>query len=236
MRQRLTYANVMSTIAVFLAVGLGGAWAADKLKKNSVSSKQVKNESIASKDLKNGKAVTGADVKDESLAATDIQGLDPSEAPSPLALGNGVEGDCLWAAVPGLSADPPASRRDALGEVQLNGLVQSVDGPGGDGSCDIGPTPDGAGDLTIATLPAAHRPSGTRVFLGGPEASVVVVGVNGAVSAGVSLPPGTVLGQSGVPAPITLDGASFPAASGTVAQAAGGKPDRIDPALLGLDG
>jgi hypothetical protein len=236
MRKRLTYANVMSTIAVFLAVGLGGAWAADKLKKNSVSSKQVKNSSILSKDLKDGKAVTGADVKDESLGASDIQGFDPAQAQKALLLGNGGEGDCLWTTLPGFSAEPPGSRKDALGEVQLNGIVAAADGPGGDGSCDLAPTPDSVQDLTIFTLPEDQRPVDTKAFLGGPSSSLIVAGVNGAISAGVQIPPGAVIGQSTGPTPVVLDGASFPAASAPIAQSAAGKPDRIDPALLGLDG
>ena len=38
-RRQLTYANVMATVAVFLALG-GGAYAAIKLPKNSVKAKQ----------------------------------------------------------------------------------------------------------------------------------------------------------------------------------------------------
>jgi hypothetical protein len=44
-RPRLSYANVMATIAVFLVLG-GGAYAATSLPKNSVGSKQLKNGSI----------------------------------------------------------------------------------------------------------------------------------------------------------------------------------------------
>jgi hypothetical protein len=44
-RGRLTYANVMSTLAVFLVLG-GGAYAATRLPKNSVGTKQLKNGSI----------------------------------------------------------------------------------------------------------------------------------------------------------------------------------------------
>jgi hypothetical protein len=59
---RLTYANVMATVAVFIALG-GGAYAATQVKKNSVGTKQLKNN-----------AVTGAKVKDGSLSAIDISG------------------------------------------------------------------------------------------------------------------------------------------------------------------
>lgn len=62
LRKRLTYANVMSSVAVFIALG-GSAYAATQLKKNSVGTKQLKKN-----------AVVGAKVKDGSLSAVDIGG------------------------------------------------------------------------------------------------------------------------------------------------------------------
>lgn len=56
-RARFTYANVMSTIAVVLAMGGAGAYAATHLKKNSVTSKAIKNGAVKTADLKNS-AVT----------------------------------------------------------------------------------------------------------------------------------------------------------------------------------
>ncbi len=61
MRPKLTYANVMSTIAVFLVLGAGGAYAASHLGKNSVGTKQLKKNSV-----------TGSKVKDHSLTGRDI--------------------------------------------------------------------------------------------------------------------------------------------------------------------
>lgn len=61
-RKRLTYANVMSTMAVFLLVGGGAAFAATKLPKNSVGGKQLKNNSV-----------TSPKVKDHSLLAADFK-------------------------------------------------------------------------------------------------------------------------------------------------------------------
>jgi hypothetical protein len=46
LRKRLTYANVMSTIAVFLVVAGGSAFAATQLGKNSVGTKQLKKEAV----------------------------------------------------------------------------------------------------------------------------------------------------------------------------------------------
>ena len=80
-RNRLTYANVMSSIAVFLLLGGGAAFAAGHLGKNTVGSKQlkknavltakIKKEAVTTAKLKKD-AVNGAKVKDGSLSGADI--------------------------------------------------------------------------------------------------------------------------------------------------------------------
>ena len=45
LRSRLTYSNVMATIAIFVALG-GGAYAAIKLPAHSVGTKQLKNRAV----------------------------------------------------------------------------------------------------------------------------------------------------------------------------------------------
>jgi hypothetical protein len=60
-RPRLSYANVISTLALFIALG-GGAYAATSLPKNSVGSKQIKQN-----------AVSSSKVKDHSLTAGDVR-------------------------------------------------------------------------------------------------------------------------------------------------------------------
>jgi hypothetical protein len=65
-RKRLTYANVMSSIAVFLVVGGATAFAAGHLGKNTVGTKQLKNNAVTTAKIKNG-AVTGAKVNLTSL-------------------------------------------------------------------------------------------------------------------------------------------------------------------------
>ena len=80
LRKRLTYANVMSSIAVFLVLGGATALAAG-LAKNSVGSKQLKANSVTAKKIEKNavtskkikaNAVTGAKVKDGSLSGADI--------------------------------------------------------------------------------------------------------------------------------------------------------------------
>jgi hypothetical protein len=55
-RGRPTYANVMSTVAVFIALG-GGAYAAIKLPENSVGSKQIKSGAVKSSEVGDGSLV-----------------------------------------------------------------------------------------------------------------------------------------------------------------------------------
>lgn len=61
LRAHLTYANVVATIAVFIALG-GSSYAALNLPKNSVGSEQLKRNSI-----------TSAKVKGGSLSTTDLK-------------------------------------------------------------------------------------------------------------------------------------------------------------------
>jgi hypothetical protein len=61
-KKRLTYANVMSSIAVFLVLGGGAAFAATQLGKNSVGSKQLKKNAVTTAKIKNN-AVTAAKIK-----------------------------------------------------------------------------------------------------------------------------------------------------------------------------
>ena len=58
-RPRVTYANVVSSLALFLVVAGGGAVAASNLARNSVSSAQVKDGGILPRDL--GFALTAVD-------------------------------------------------------------------------------------------------------------------------------------------------------------------------------
>jgi hypothetical protein len=72
-RSKLSYANVMATVAVFIALG-GVSYAATQLPKNSVGAKQLKKD-----------AVTGAKVKDGSLKKADFAaGQLPSGATGPI--------------------------------------------------------------------------------------------------------------------------------------------------------
>src|SRR3954470_18676070 len=65
LRGALTYANVVSTLCLFVVLG-GSAYAAAK-----ITGRDVKNSSLTGKDVKNS-SLTGGDVKDGSLLAGDF--------------------------------------------------------------------------------------------------------------------------------------------------------------------
>lgn len=73
-RSRLTYANVMASLAVFLVLGGGAAFAAlgkntvgaKQLKKNAVTTAKIKKNAVTTAKIKKD-AVTGAKVKESTL-------------------------------------------------------------------------------------------------------------------------------------------------------------------------
>lgn len=71
LRKRITYANVMSSIAVFLVLGGATAIAAGQLAKNSVGSKQLKKNAVTTAKLKKN-SVTTAKIKNNAVTTTKI--------------------------------------------------------------------------------------------------------------------------------------------------------------------
>ena len=67
---RLTFANVMSVVAVFVAL-TGSAYAAFKVPRNSVGTRQLQAKSVTNGKLAN-EAVTGAKIAEGSLTGTNI--------------------------------------------------------------------------------------------------------------------------------------------------------------------
>lgn len=75
--KHLNYANVMATVAVFLALG-GSAYAVAKhsvgpkqLKKNAVRTKSIKNNAVSTKKIKNN-AVSSAKIADGAVGVSDV--------------------------------------------------------------------------------------------------------------------------------------------------------------------
>lgn len=103
--ERLTYANVTATLALFLALGGVSIAAVKALPKGSVGTPQIKNHAITTRKLHAG-AVTAATVKANSLTGTQINESQLGEVPA------------------AARADTAASA-DAIGGVGLAGLLRS---------------------------------------------------------------------------------------------------------------
>ena len=80
-RKRLTYANVMSSIAVFLVLGGATAIAAGQLGKNSVGSKQLKKNAVTTAKIKNN-AVTTSKIKNGAVSGAKINLSSLGKVPS----------------------------------------------------------------------------------------------------------------------------------------------------------
>ena len=111
-RQRLTFANVVACIALFVALG-SGAYAATQLPKNSVGSKQIKKN-----------AVNSAKVKDGSLQATDFQAGQLPAGPQGPQGPKGDKGDTGAPGAPG--ATSVVARRTVQPSIANNTLATTT--------------------------------------------------------------------------------------------------------------
>jgi hypothetical protein len=89
LRSKLTYANVISTLCLFLVLG-GSAYAATQLRKNSVGSRQIKNGAITGPKIK--KASIEA-IKLTALAQSTLQGAKGARGPKGATGAKGAKGD-----------------------------------------------------------------------------------------------------------------------------------------------
>lgn len=87
LRGKMTYSNVVATIALFLAVGGATAFAAGKLAKNSVGTKQLKANAVTTAKIKNG-AVTGAKIKNGTITGGKINLASLGTVPSAASAGS----------------------------------------------------------------------------------------------------------------------------------------------------
>jgi len=107
LRVRLTYANVMATIAVFLAFG-GGAYAATQLPKNSVGTNQLKKEAVTPGKLSAAarSTLTGAVGAVGATGATGAAGAVGPRGPRGLQGDTGVPGEPGEEGEPGDDGEP----------------------------------------------------------------------------------------------------------------------------------
>jgi len=70
LRDRLTYANVVATMALFVALG-GSSYAALTLPRNSVGAKQLKRDSVSKSELTSG-SVRSSEIRNGSITVADV--------------------------------------------------------------------------------------------------------------------------------------------------------------------
>ena len=76
LRSRITYANVVSTLALLLALGTGGAYAANEwtgsnIVDGSLTGQDIFDNTVSGADITNG-SLTGQDVFDNTVSGSDI--------------------------------------------------------------------------------------------------------------------------------------------------------------------
>ena len=242
---RLSYSNVISTLALFLALG-GSAVALEG--KNSVDSGDVKNNTLKSADVKDD-ALKGVDVKDGTLKGVDVK--DETLNGSDIEL-DSIEGDRIAESAVGSAeiADGSVAAAD-LAEPEPFQTVTTF-GNGGENDCiwqesadpAFGPVsyfkdptgivhlagvvqaadgPGGDGvcddpdDGRALTLPPGYRPATPEYQWTGTP--MIISPAGGATVGGVFLPGGTVLLEPG-PRVGFLDGVTFRAATPPASAAA----------------
>ncbi|HEX5525738.1 MAG TPA: hypothetical protein VFX44_00905 [Solirubrobacterales bacterium] len=212
LRKRLTFANVMSMVAVFIALG-GAAFAATQLPKNSVGSKQLKKNAVTAAKIKKNAvttskikkdAVTGAQVNESTLgtvpSASLANSLSPLEAthivgaPGEPGFENGAHNIPVTGEIPLI---PVGFYKDHEGIVHLQGVAE------------VGKNPSGV--ATVFTLPPGFRPAPghAAIFEQLTEATAIVFGGSTNI-AGFELS-GKVLGNE--ERPIVLEGITYKAES-----------------------
>jgi hypothetical protein len=153
-RRHLSYANVMASVAVFIALG-GTGYAAAKVRTSDIASRAVTNAKLATN------AVTSAKVRNGSLLAADFAaGQLPAGPQGP----QGVQGQT--------GAAGPAGSARAYGHIRPNGTL--VPGRASKGIANVSRPQDGVFCITLSFSPADAV---VIASIDGGEASAINTGV-----------------------------------------------------------
>jgi hypothetical protein len=170
----VSYANVMATVAVFIALG-GSAYAVSQLPRDSVGPAQIKRGGVGASELRTG-AVSSRSVRDRSLTLRDIS------APARGSL-RGAKGD------PGPAGTASVAFHAAVnsGGAAVHGNATAFNHQGGSGLYTIAFGRDVSSCQATATLaavpngPTLEQPTAGRVTVGraGPDVAVRTFDVDG---------------------------------------------------------
>ncbi|MEA2139508.1 MAG: hypothetical protein QOG56_2658 [Solirubrobacteraceae bacterium] len=176
LREGLTYANVVGTLALFIALG-GVSYAAVKLPAHSVGTKQLKTDAVTSEKVRNG-TLRKRDFKDGLLprgkTGDDGQDGQPGDA--------GAPGDRGERGLPGAKGDtgPAGAKGD-------DGPEGTTGSPGHDGSPGLAGLPGPAGDDGATGPPGQAGPIGAQgpggpAGMPGPTGIVTTARISGAIA------------------------------------------------------
>ena len=238
LRDRITYANVTATLALFLSLG-AVSWAAIELPRNSVRSVnivrgQVKRADIGKRAVNRPRiapgsinrsriapgAVDSGRVADASLTGSDLAPftigatrIAPAETPHRVGAAGEPQfasnGQRQWTSIAGPTTEV-TFYRDQLGNVHLEGTALCVATSAPSDACDE----PAAG--VIFTLPAGYRPAQAASFLvpsgsGEPAGEIAIYGTDSGADAG-EVHVIEINTSNGTIANITLDPIEFRAA------------------------
>ena len=165
-RMRLNYSNVMSTLAVFVA--LGGTSYAVTLPRNSVGRDELRTNSVGSNEIRR-QAVGSQEIRNASIRLRDISAKaqdslrDPSDAvhfQSVTSAGGRGVGNASGLSPSGINGTIVAFRRSVADCVAVASITSLPEGPNPDplGGGQVKARPAGDGDVLVETFDSSGAP------------------------------------------------------------------------------
>jgi hypothetical protein len=211
-RERITYSNVVATMALFLAIG-GVGYAAARLPRNSVGTRQIKKGAVTGLKVKKH-TLTGKNINLKKLGtvpaairattagtADALSALEPVHFVGAAGQPQFVDGTVNFPAREGVNLHPVSFYKDHEGIVHLEGMAIT-----GNGTDPI--------DGILFELPPGFRPAvgSDLVFPNVEEEETTSVLGSNVVSNGINLE-GDVIANAGAERIVSLSGITFRAES-----------------------